>query len=252
VAGFVTGGNRICGGRGKQGRGCRFSVVSCRADDVGRRGQHETGRREDRGADGWTTAGGGAADILAGMDFLWTPWRYAYVTDEKQERAGVPAALAAWPGDKHCVFCNLLAATAYAVEHGMDGVAADRAARIVARGERTFVVLNAYPYASGHVMVVPVEHVDELGRLDAETAAEVMRWAQRVDGVLRETYRPDGINMGLNMGKAAGAGVQGHLHLHALPRWLGDTNFMTVVGETRVVPESLETTWERLHAGLGK
>jgi ATP adenylyltransferase len=186
------------------------------------------------------------------MDFLWTPWRYAYVTDEKQERAGVPAALAAWPGDTHCVFCNLLAATAYAVEHGMDAVEADRAARIVARGERTFVVLNAYPYASGHVMVVPVEHVDELGLLDGETAAELMQWAQRVDGVLRETYRPDGINMGLNMGKAAGAGVEGHLHLHALPRWLGDTNFMTVVGETRVVPESLETTWERLHGGLKK
>jgi ATP adenylyltransferase len=184
------------------------------------------------------------------MDFLWTPWRYAYVTDEKQERAGVPEALSAWPGDKQCVFCNLLAATAYAVEHGMAPVEADRAARIVARGERTFVVLNAYPYASGHVMIVPVEHIGELVRLDKGTAGEVMEWSQRMDGVLRETYRPDGVNMGLNMGKAAGAGVAGHLHLHALPRWLGDTNFMTVIGETRVVPESLETTWERLRKSL--
>jgi ATP adenylyltransferase len=184
------------------------------------------------------------------MDQLWTPWRYAYVTNDTPDRAGVPRELAAWPGDTGCVFCNLLAATAYAVEHGMAAEAADRAARIVLRGADCFLVLNAFPYASGHVMIVPFAHRSSLHALPSTAAQEMMQLAQRIDRALNDTYHPDGVNMGLNLGTAAGAGVAGHLHLHALPRWLGDTNFMTVIGETRVLPEQLDDTWLRLRAAL--
>ena len=128
--------------------------------------------------------------------------------------------------------------------------AADRAANIVVRGATCFVCLNAYPYATGHVMVVPYVHEASLAALAAETAHEMMTLAQRTARAFEETYNPDGMNLGLNQGKAAGAGVAGHLHLHALPRWLGDTNFMTVVSETRVLPETLAHTWERLHSAL--
>jgi ATP adenylyltransferase len=185
------------------------------------------------------------------MDPLWTPWRYKYVsTADTATRQGVPQELAEWPGDTGCVFCNLLAAAAHAVENGIAPKDADRAANIVHRGEFCFICLNAFPYNSGHVMVLPYEHTSDLGGLEPRAAQEVMSLAQRLDRVLRSVYRPDGINLGMNLGKAAGAGVIGHLHLHMLPRWLGDTNFMTVIGETRVLPESLDITWERLHAAL--
>lgn len=95
-------------------------------------------------------------------------------------------------------------------------------------------------------MIVPYAHLDELRKLPSDSAAEMMALSQRVEGILREIYRPDGINLGMNLGKAAGAGVAGHLHMHVLPRWVADANFMTVVGETRVLPETLETTWEKL------
>lgn len=184
------------------------------------------------------------------MDWLWTPWRYAYVTENAPARNGVPAELSAWPGDTGCVFCNLLAATAYAVEHGMPAEQADRAARIVLRAAECFIVLNTFPYTSGHCMIVPYAHEDALYSLSHVAAKEMMRLAQRMDRALRATYSPDGINMGLNLGKAAGAGVQGHLHMHALPRWLGDTNFMTVTAETRIAPENLDVTWQRLREAL--
>jgi ATP adenylyltransferase len=199
------------------------------------------------------------------MDHLWTPWRYAYVTQPEtgspvsnaepipgthDTRRGVPEALAAWPDDRHCVFCNLVSAADYAIAHGMPPEAADRAANIVIRGATCFVCLNAYPYATGHVMVVPYVHEASLAALAEETALEMMALSQRIARALEETYHPDGMNLGLNQGKAAGAGVAGHLHLHALPRWLGDTNFMTVVAETRVLPETLPQTWERLHSAL--
>ncbi len=188
------------------------------------------------------------------MDRLWTPWRYAYVTQEdtKDARAGVPAALAAWPGDRHCVFCNLVAAVDYAVHHGIAVDTAESAANIVLRGQSCFVCLNAYPYSSGHVMVVPYAHEGSLSRLPSETAQEMMALAQRATLVLERTYSPDGINLGMNLGKAAGAGVADHLHLHALPRWLGDTNFMSVVGETRVLPEALDRTWQRLRDAFAR
>jgi ATP adenylyltransferase len=187
------------------------------------------------------------------MDRLWTPWRYAYVTQPKDQnpdtpetRAGVPAALAAWPGDCHCVFCNLIAAADFAIEHGTTVDEADRAANIVLRGQSCYICLNAYPYTSGHVMIVPCQHEGSLGKLAVETAQEMMTLAQRTTRALEGAYSPDGINMGLNLGKAAGAGVAGHLHMHLLPRWFGDTNFMTVTSETRVLPEILEQSWRRL------
>jgi ATP adenylyltransferase len=112
------------------------------------------------------------------------------------------------------------------------------------------VCLNAFPYTSGHVMVMPYAHLNRLAAMPVETAHELMDIAQRTEQVLEALYRPHGLNFGLNLGEAAGAGVAGHLHLHALPRWVGDTNFMTVTGETRVVPESLEITWKRMREGF--
>jgi ATP adenylyltransferase len=189
------------------------------------------------------------------MDYLWTPWRYAYLVDAdpsspKGMRKGVPPALAAWPGDCDCVFCNLIAATRFAIEHGIPAKEAERAAHIVQRAEHCFICLNAFPYTSGHVMIVPYAHQETLASLDEAAALEMMRLAQRTDAVLRQVYSPHGINMGLNLGQAAGAGIAAHLHMHALPRWLGDSNFMTVIGETRVLPETLDDTWERLRAGF--
>lgn len=180
------------------------------------------------------------------MDYLWTPWRYAYITDESDARKGVPNELSGWPEDRGCVFCNMIAAVDYAIAQGTSHHDAERAAGVVARGERVFVCLNRFPYNSGHVMVVPYEHQASLAALPAETAHELMDMAQRTEAAYAKVYRPDGVNLGLNLGKAAGAGVAMHLHLHAVPRWVGDTNFMTVTSETRVLPEELSVTWRRL------
>ena len=159
------------------------------------------------------------------MDYLWTPWRYKYMA----EAAGkLP----------ECIFCAALAAKS------------DAETLIVHRAAKNFIILNRYPYTSGHVMVVPYAHVAELAACDAETLNEMMALAKRVESALLETYKPDGMNMGINLGRAAGAGVNGHLHMHMLPRWFGDTNFMTAVSETRVHPESLQTTYERLRKAL--
>ncbi len=159
------------------------------------------------------------------MDYLWTPWRYAYVSAGEK------------PGE--CVFCE--------APRGQD----DRRTLIVHRGQQCFIILNKFPYTSGHVMIVPYVHVDELQKLSAEAADEMMVLCRRMETVFRQVYRPDGINLGMNLGKAAGAGVAGHIHMHVLPRWVADANFVSVVGETRVIPESLETTWEKLKAALG-
>lgn len=184
------------------------------------------------------------------MDRLWTPWRYAYLTDATSpHRKGVPEELSAWPGDRGCVFCNLLEATAYAVDHGMPAEDADRAAGIVLRAQHVFVCLNRFPYTTGHVMILPYAHQDSLAGLEEATALDMTKVAQQTEGVLTRVYSPDGLNLGMNLGQAAGAGITGHLHLHMLPRWKGDANFMTTVAETRVLPETLETTWERLRAG---
>lgn len=160
------------------------------------------------------------------MDYLWTPWRYAYVSTAEKTR--------------DCVFCD-------AVNLGDDAKA-----RIVYRGQHCFVILNTYPYTPGHVMIVPYAHLDELRKLPPEAANEMMALSQRMEAVLRELYTPNGINLGMNIGKAAGAGIAGHIHMHVLPRWLADANFMSVVAETRVLPETLDETWRRMTAALKK
>jgi ATP adenylyltransferase len=160
------------------------------------------------------------------MDYLWTPWRYAYITTAaKSSDAGA------------CIFCELTKLP-------------DPEAKIVHRGEHCYVVLNSFPYTSGHVMIVPFAHLDELSKLPEAAAHEMMALSQKMEHVLRQVYSPDGINIGMNVGRAAGAGVAGHVHMHVLPRWVGDTNFMTVTGETRVLPEALEVTYERIRAAL--
>ena len=181
------------------------------------------------------------------MDHLWTPWRYAYVSSaDKAVRQGVPPELDLWPGDCQCVFCNLISSVRYAEAQGMTAEEAERAAKIIYRGEHAFLCLNAYPYASGHVMIVPYEHQNSLAALSVPVTHEMMALAQRVERIFEQLYSPHGMNFGLNLGKAAGAGIDGHLHLHALPRWIGDTNFMTTIGETRVLPETLGITWQRM------
>lgn len=187
------------------------------------------------------------------MDHLWTPWRYAYVTSaEGRARRGVPTSLDGWPGDLDCVFCNLMASIDYAIANGMDREKAEAAGGLILRGKSCFICLNAYPYTSGHVMVMPYAHLDRLAVLPVETAHELMDLAQRTEGVLDRVYSPHGFNFGMNIGRAAGAGVAGHLHMHAMPRWIGDTSFTTTVSETRVLPEDLETTWKRLREGFGE
>jgi ATP adenylyltransferase len=160
------------------------------------------------------------------MDYLWTPWRYAYVSTAEKTTG--------------CVFCD-------AVNAGDD-----EKARIVHRGENCFVILNTFPYTPGHVMIVPYAHLDELRKLPAEAAHEMMELSQRMESVLRELYSPDGVNLGMNIGKAAGAGIAGHIHMHVLPRWVADANFLSVVSETRVLPETLEETWKRMTTAMGK
>jgi ATP adenylyltransferase len=185
------------------------------------------------------------------VDYLWTPWRYAYVTEaDTQRRAGIPPELSAYPGDARCVFCNIVAAVDYAIGTGMDRAAAERAALLVMRAEHNYICLNRFPYTSGHIMIVPYQHQSSLAALPTDAAAEMTNLARLTEQALVSVYHPDGLNLGLNLGKAAGAGVAGHLHLHALPRWLGDTNFMTVTAETRILPEDLNVTWERLRSAL--
>ena len=159
------------------------------------------------------------------MDFLFTPWRYAYVT------------AASKPGE--CLFCAIIKSQNAKSQNDTQNL-------VVHRGESCFVILNAFPYTSGHVMVVPYDHVDELQKLSTPAAQKMMALTQRLEGVLRELYRPDGLNLGMNLGKAAGAGVAGHIHMHVLPRWFADVNFMSSVGETRVLPEDLATTYQRI------
>ena len=188
------------------------------------------------------------------MDRLFTPWRYAYITGEheKSRKKGVPEKLAAWPGDYHCVFCNMLGAVDYAVKRGMDRAEAEEAAGLLERGKTGYLVLNAFPYSNGHLMAVPYQHESSLAALPIETAVELTYLLRRAERVLRTVYQPDGLNMGLNLGESAGAGVAHHLHWHALPRWTGDTNFMTVVGETRILPEILSDSWRRLREALAQ
>ncbi|MFQ5616154.1 MAG: HIT domain-containing protein [Anaerolineales bacterium] len=151
------------------------------------------------------------------MKHLFSPWRMEYIKNNETKNG--------------CVFCN-----AQRVADSPENL-------IVHRGEHAFVILNRYPYTSGHVMVLPYEHEAALESLGAPTRAEMMELTSRAIRVLRQIYCPQGFNVGINLGKAAGAGIEQHLHIHIVPRWAGDTNFMTAVGGTRVLPEVLAETW---------
>ena len=152
------------------------------------------------------------------MDHLWSPWRLSYVTGSARGSG--------------CVFCDAAS--------GRDD------ALVVHRGTTSFVILNKFPYNNGHLMVVPNRHIATLAEATADELAEIMTLARRAERAIRDAYEPHGLNMGINLGKPAGAGITDHLHMHVVPRWNGDTNFMTVVGETRVLPEELAVTAERL------
>ena len=154
------------------------------------------------------------------MDYLWTPWRYHYVRQAGPEQA--------------CLLCEVL--------QGKQ----DAETLIFFRGRHNFILLNRYPYTTGHSMVAPYEHVAELDQAAPDALAEMIHLCQRLQRALAAEYKPQGYNLGMNLGRVAGAGVAGHLHMHVLPRWGGDTSFMTTVGETRLEPEDLATTYTRL------
>lgn len=165
------------------------------------------------------------------LEHLWAGWRREYIVEAtERERAGGMTL-----GTDDCVFCRLA---------GSGPPSEDNL--VVWRGSLTFVVMNAYPYASGHVLVLPLRHVGPLAELTAAESAELWLATQEAVAAIEGAFEPDGLNMGANLGRAAGAGLPGHLHLHALPRWSGDTNFMTSVAETRVLPETLQLSWKRL------
>jgi len=182
------------------------------------------------------------------LDQLWAGWRRTYVSSAPTADTGSgqeqpdggdrdPEPPEGGDSDPECVFCRLVASGPPAPSNG-----------VLWRGSHAFAVLNAYPYASGHLMVAPIRHTDALDALSDDEGAELW-WALRTAvTALGTAYRPEGINLGANLGQAAGAGIPRHLHLHALPRWLGDTNFMTAVAGVRVLPEALPDTWDRLHA----
>jgi ATP adenylyltransferase len=157
------------------------------------------------------------------VDVLWSPWRYDYIT------AGSSAKTSG------CVFCNIL-----------KNSASDEENFILKRAEFNFVILNIYPYTSGHLMVVPYAHLDALDKAEKAATDEMMDLVTSAQTVISKVYTPDGINLGMNLGKAAGAGVASHYHMHLLPRWIGDVNFMTAIGQTRTIPETLTTTFEKL------
>ena len=157
------------------------------------------------------------------MDRLWSPWRSEYISFRRPRHP------------VECVFCE--------IQKRPDQ---DEANLVIHRAPHCFIVLNRYPYTSGHLLIVPNEHVGELDSAAKQTTDEMMDLTKRSQTALRDVYQPDGFNVGMNLGKAAGAGIVDHIHIHILPRWVGDTNFMTTVGETRVLPEDLATTYQKL------
>ncbi len=158
------------------------------------------------------------------MNRLWAPWRLAYVSGAQPVTG--------------CVFCEAL--------RGDD----DRGRLVLHRGRTGFLILNAYPYAPGHVLAVVNRHVGSVEEATRDELGEAMTLVQQATAALRRAYRPDGFNIGLNQGRVAGAGIEGHLHVHVVPRWNGDTNFMAVLGDVKVLPEALDATWERLRAAM--
>lgn len=164
------------------------------------------------------------------LDRLWAGWRSEYVVD---------AAAGANLVGEGSIFTRILAA----VDRGE---LTDESARIVARGEHTFAILNAYPYGSGHVLVMPYREAPDLEDLSPDESSELWSFIEDAVSAVKRAYRPDGVNVGFNLGEAAGAGVPDHLHGHVLPRWQADSNFMTTVAEARVMPETLSTAWRKL------
>ena len=158
------------------------------------------------------------------MNHIWSPWRMEYIENHGKEGG--------------CVFCK-----AVALPDSAENL-------IVHRGALAYIILNRYPYTSGHVMVVPFEHKPNLEQLDIATRGEMMELTSRATSVLRTIYNTQAFNVGLNIGEAAGAGVKEHVHIHVVPRWNGDTNFMSSLAETRVLPELLRDTWRRIRAGF--
>ncbi len=154
------------------------------------------------------------------MDYLWTPWRFSYVSQADQAA--------------ECIFCRKQDSTDD--EHNF----------IVYRAKKNYILLNIYPYTVGHLMIVPYRHIATLEAGEREELSEMMELTRQAEVALRKIYRPQGMNLGMNIGKSAGAGVAGHIHMHVLPRWNADANFMSVVGETRVLPEALPETWAKL------
>jgi ATP adenylyltransferase len=163
------------------------------------------------------------------MDVLWSPWRYDYI---KSGDGGEK------PLSPDCVFCAI-----------KSDPNRDEENYVLLREDHNFVVLNIYPYISGHLMIIPYEHLSELSEASKECTDELMDLTKRCQAALGEVYKPNGYNLGMNLGKAAGAGVAGHIHMHIMPRWFGDVNFVTTIGETRTIPEDLKVTYANL---LGK
>ena len=158
------------------------------------------------------------------MDHLWTPWRMTYLQSNAPKPDG-------------CLFCNAAA-----------NPDSDSSTYVVHRGRHTFIILNLYPYNNGHLMIVPFAHAGSIENLPPEALAEIMNLSQKSLAVLRQAYNPHGFNIGINIGAAAGAGLPGHVHLHIVPRWSGDNNFMTTLANTRVIPETIDQTYERLRS----
>lgn len=154
------------------------------------------------------------------MEHIWSPWRYRYVASAEKEDS--------------CVFCK--------IQQQSD----DDGNLVLHRGASVFIILNLFPYSTGHLMIVPYEHTASFARLTHEVTGEMFELAKRTELALEQEYRPNGFNIGINLGKAAGAGIAEHIHLHIVPRWIGDANFVSVIGETRVLPEELTTTYDRL------
>ncbi len=155
---------------------------------------------------------------------IWAPWRLQYVKDANKS--------------DECIFCT----------KPLEGD--DRATLIAHRGERCFVILNLFPYTNGHLMVAPYEHLGRFQEIAAETVGEMNALAQRSMAILEDVYGPEGFNLGINQGRIAGAGVEGHIHLHVVPRWAGDNNYMPVIADTKVMPQSLEESYEAISKGF--
>lgn len=176
------------------------------------------------------------------LDHLWAGWRSSYIStfDTNGAPAGAADAVAGpapADGAEPCVFCGI-------VSSGEP----DEVRHVVWTGDKVSVIMNAYPYAPGHVMVLPIRHVRELEDLEPDEAVQLWEAVQAAVAAVKSAYRPEGLNLGVNLGRAAGAGIPAHLHVHVVPRWIGDTNFMTSLASVRVLPEALTESWARLRA----